>query len=245
MGHGAAGAAKLRQRRVQLSARPEQVDHIRCQLVRARPAGGSRYVGYAHRPVTFAESRCNPVVRRGIRRYESSALSTQTTSGVFNTLERSGVHHLGRSERSKRRAEPAREPDRAEPGEAEIVGYLLGIRGPFENQIFAVGQGTQIIGRCKRASIRVKDDARTSREHVLLSPREDGDIEVFDLHTSNGTYVNGHRIRKARIRAGDKLSIGQSVFEYSNAEPEPLPMTDNSGERRRRATMQARGEFVV
>jgi pSer/pThr/pTyr-binding forkhead associated (FHA) protein len=38
---------------------------------------------------------------------------------------------------------------------------------------------------------------------------EDGELEIRDLESTNGTYVNGLRIETARLQPGDKLQVGR------------------------------------
>jgi pSer/pThr/pTyr-binding forkhead associated (FHA) protein len=36
-----------------------------------------------------------------------------------------------------------------------------------------------------------------------------GDLEVRDLESTNGTYLNGERVDVARVAPGDKLQVGR------------------------------------
>jgi MoxR-like ATPase len=46
-----------------------------------------------------------------------------------------------------------------------------------------------------------------SRRHALLRVR-DGRVEVEDLSSKNGTFVNGERVRTTSVRVGDELRFG-------------------------------------
>ena len=49
--------------------------------------------------------------------------------------------------------------------------------------------------------------------HAEILEREDG-LWIYDLNSTNGTFVNGERItKKARIEQGDRLKIGSCSFE--------------------------------
>src|SRR6266852_4799357 len=64
-----------------------------------------------------------------------------------------------------------------------------------------------IIGSGKEADV-VIDDPTVSRKHALIR-RRFGRYAVTDLGSTNGTYVNGRRIkRSATIKPGDKLTFG-------------------------------------
>ena len=55
-----------------------------------------------------------------------------------------------------------------------------------------------------------------SRLHCRLSADEDH-VEVFDLSSTNGTYVNDKRIEKARLNTGDRLRVGRIELELQKA----------------------------
>jgi pSer/pThr/pTyr-binding forkhead associated (FHA) protein len=42
-----------------------------------------------------------------------------------------------------------------------------------------------------------------------LTVAPDGTLEVRDLESTNGTFVNGERIEKARLTSGDRLGVGR------------------------------------
>lgn len=53
----------------------------------------------------------------------------------------------------------------------------------------------------------VLDDQRVSRYHLRVS-LESGEIVIEDLESTNGTYLNGRRVRRASLHDGDALIIG-------------------------------------
>lgn len=69
------------------------------------------------------------------------------------------------------------------------------------------------IGRATGADFIV-DAALVSRLHCRLSASE-SDIDVTDLDSTNGTFVNGERVKQATLRAGDSLMVGRLVFRIS------------------------------
>jgi pSer/pThr/pTyr-binding forkhead associated (FHA) protein len=64
------------------------------------------------------------------------------------------------------------------------------------------------IGRSTGADF-ILDAALVSRVHCQLVALGDGALEVRDLESTNGTYVNGNRIEKARLSPGDKVQVGR------------------------------------
>jgi pSer/pThr/pTyr-binding forkhead associated (FHA) protein len=67
--------------------------------------------------------------------------------------------------------------------------------------------GIKTIGRAPRADF-ILDAALVSRLHCRLEAADDG-VEVVDLSSTNGTYVNDERVKRGRLKAGDRLRVGR------------------------------------
>ena len=63
------------------------------------------------------------------------------------------------------------------------------------------------VGRAPRADF-ILDVALVSRVHCQLTASDD-QLEVVDLKSTNGTFVNDKRIEKARLATGDRLRVGR------------------------------------
>ena len=63
------------------------------------------------------------------------------------------------------------------------------------------------VGRASRADF-ILDVALVSRVHCRLTAGDD-QLEVVDLKSTNGTFVNDQRIEKARLATGDRLRVGR------------------------------------
>ena len=73
--------------------------------------------------------------------------------------------------------------------------------------IFRMMPGTiKSVGRAPRADFIV-DAALVSRLHCRLTATGDG-LEVVDLDSTNGTFVNDQRVSKAVLADGDRLRVG-------------------------------------
>ena len=53
------------------------------------------------------------------------------------------------------------------------------------------------------------DAPLVSRVHCRLTVLPDGDLEVRDLESTNGTFINGQRIDTGRLASGDRLGVGR------------------------------------
>ena len=63
------------------------------------------------------------------------------------------------------------------------------------------------IGRSPGAEFIV-DAALVSRLHCQLTATADA-LRVKDLGSTNGTFVNGRRVKAAELREGDRLAVGR------------------------------------
>ena len=72
-----------------------------------------------------------------------------------------------------------------------------------------------VLGR-EDAGLTIEDE-EISRRHAVVRPG-DGGIEIEDLGSTNGTYVNGSRIEgPTRLAGGDTVKLGRSVLEVESA----------------------------
>jgi pSer/pThr/pTyr-binding forkhead associated (FHA) protein len=64
------------------------------------------------------------------------------------------------------------------------------------------------VGRSTGADFIV-EAGLVSRVHCRLTLHQDGRLEVQDLESTNGTFVNGTRVDTATLAPGDRLGIGR------------------------------------
>lgn len=65
------------------------------------------------------------------------------------------------------------------------------------------------IGKAGQAHIKL-DDKNVSRQHAIIEVLDSGDVKITDLESTNGTKLNGERIREALLRSGDEITVGQT-----------------------------------
>jgi pSer/pThr/pTyr-binding forkhead associated (FHA) protein len=75
------------------------------------------------------------------------------------------------------------------------------------------------MGRAPRADF-VVDAALVSRVHCRLTLNGANRLELEDLNSTNGTFVNDQRVSKAMLTDGDQLTVGRVKFVV-NAPPSP------------------------
>ena len=71
------------------------------------------------------------------------------------------------------------------------------------------------IGRDKNCTIVINNNT-VSKDHAILEFDEDFNCIIKDLNSSNGTYVNGQKLKTVplKLRSGDKIKFGKYDIEY-------------------------------
>ena len=91
-----------------------------------------------------------------------------------------------------------------------MTAVLVVKKGPLAGQRLEL-DAELVIGR-EGAPVTI-EDSELSRRHAAVRPVMGG-IEVEDLGSLNGTFVNGNRINvPTRVGGGDSIKLGQSVLE--------------------------------
>ena len=73
-------------------------------------------------------------------------------------------------------------------------------------------------GRAEEAEVCVIN-SRASRHHARLE-RKGREFLIIDLDSSNGTFVNGERVRRARLNRGDRIDVGDAEVTFLGGEIE-------------------------
>ena len=107
------------------------------------------------------------------------------------------------------------------------VPFLKLIKSGCKTQIIPLSTETMILGRHPSCRI-VLDDASVSREHAQIL-YEQGLYVLKDLHSRNGTQLNGQPIRgRTALHDGDEIKICDFTFIFL-LNHNPLPAFDSSG----------------
>jgi pSer/pThr/pTyr-binding forkhead associated (FHA) protein len=85
--------------------------------------------------------------------------------------------------------------------------------------------GPRTIGRSTVADFRV-DVPMISRVHCRLTATPEGALEVEDLSSTNGTFVNDERVERSPLSPGDRVRVGRLEMFVEHEEivpPQPVP----------------------
>jgi Protein of unknown function (DUF3662)/FHA domain len=69
-----------------------------------------------------------------------------------------------------------------------------------------------VIGRSRDCDIQLAD-ANVSRRHAELR-QEGASYWIVDLGSTNGTEVNGKRVKRAKLRTGDRITLGSTEITF-------------------------------
>jgi len=93
------------------------------------------------------------------------------------------------------------------------VARLEFILGPMANQTLQLSEEVTTIGSVAGNTVVLADPA-VSRKHAGIR-RVDSSYELADLGSTNGVYVNGHKVPKKTLEIGDVIRVGntEAVFK--------------------------------
>jgi len=84
-----------------------------------------------------------------------------------------------------------------------------------------------LVGRSSRASFPMVQDVLLSRDHFQIE-QHDLACHLVDLGSTNGTKVNGLRVERVLVRAGDTIEAGDSLLSVEGADPENDEVTEGT-----------------
>jgi hypothetical protein len=83
-----------------------------------------------------------------------------------------------------------------------------------------------IIGRHPQCDARL-DSIRISRRHCCMT-RNNEELLVRDLGSTNGIRINGQRVEQGRLRVGDELSIAHIRFRLDDGQGQEMTLAEPS-----------------
>jgi diguanylate cyclase (GGDEF)-like protein len=95
---------------------------------------------------------------------------------------------------------------------AEQRALMLVLSGPRLGHRLVLGDTAIDIGRGSAAGLILDADS-VSRKHARIE-RFGGGHKIVDMGSTNGTYVNGVRIKEQILKDGDRIGIGKALLKY-------------------------------
>jgi len=98
---------------------------------------------------------------------------------------------------------------------------LRGISGPYRDSEHFLDKDVFLVGRAPGLDL-VLTDRMVSGQHARIVHQADG-YWVEDLNSTNGTFVNGIKVDRQRLRTGDRLTFDKVEFAFED--PNDVPRT--------------------
>jgi len=120
-----------------------------------------------------------------------------------------------------------RERALAPPGAVIVsdVYALKFISGKYQGGEFPLkGDKQLIIGRSSELDIVLVEDM-VSRKHAKIT-LAGGKITIEDLGSTNGTFVNGEKVKTSRLKEGDRILVGTSILKLVKAGANAVELSD-------------------
>lgn len=120
---------------------------------------------------------------------------------------------------------------------ADLTAWLVRMSGPLAGMRYPVGQSTTTVGRGAQNDVTIADSPVVSVRHFEI--RKDGtDYKLFDLNSTNGTYLNGERVAEAALKAPCNIRLGDDGPELTFLLEKPVEISlDRTIEVRRNSVL--------
>jgi len=117
--------------------------------------------------------------------------------------------------------------DEAAPTGETVRWALRFISGKYQGGEFPLRPHREIIiGRSSDLDMVLVEDM-VSRKHARITTTDDAVI-IADLGSTNGTFVNGEKVKEAELKDGDRILIGTSIVKLVNVEGQQSAATNLS-----------------
>ena len=71
------------------------------------------------------------------------------------------------------------------------------------------------IGRNSKNDVKI-NDRNVSNHHLQIIQTDKGDFKLVDLDSTNGTYINGNRVKgEIKIKLSDIIRIGNTILPWN------------------------------
>jgi pSer/pThr/pTyr-binding forkhead associated (FHA) protein len=120
---------------------------------------------------------------------------------------------------------PPSQPGLSSEADGQLTGRRYALRfisGKYQGGEFPLYPDREIlVGRSSDLDMVLVEDM-VSRKHAKISISGE-QIFIQDLGSTNGSFVNGEKIRRARLKEGDRVLIGTSIIKVVAVNSADLP----------------------
>jgi hypothetical protein len=93
------------------------------------------------------------------------------------------------------------------------TGWLKVVSGLIAGKQFILYKNPTNIGSSPQCEIYLFKDTQIAPLHAAIHRVPNG-YELQDSDSASGTFVNGQTVRKQKLRNGDRIQVGSTVFEF-------------------------------
>ena len=94
----------------------------------------------------------------------------------------------------------------------DVRAVLYTVSGFGAGEAIKLRRDATILGR-EKGDVLITDH-EVSSTHCQIQ-NINGVYHIFDMNSTNGTFVNKNRIVKSRLSEGDEITIGKTVFRFA------------------------------
>lgn len=92
---------------------------------------------------------------------------------------------------------------------------LIVLSGHTIGRVYPILGDEVVIGRSKDVDVTIEVPG-LSRQHAKIVQTPDGEFELSDLGSTNGTFVEGERVKTRRLANGERMQLGaDTVLKFS------------------------------
>ncbi len=91
----------------------------------------------------------------------------------------------------------------------------------------------------------VFDNMVVSGHHCVFELKGLADVFIEDLHSTNGTYINGAMVRRQRLHDGEVVAIGNFRIQFLQASERPSSFSETTAMKLNPADQQLHAVFEV
>lgn len=127
----------------------------------------------------------------------------------------------------------------SQPRSDTVLWTLRFISGKYQGGEFPLRPHREIIiGRSSDLDMVLVEDM-VSRKHAKILT-DDRTVSIQDLGSTNGTFVNGEKIRKVELKDGDRILIGTSIIKLVALDGQTAAMSETEARSKMQVTANKR-----
>jgi len=117
-----------------------------------------------------------------------------------------------RAEDPEDSTDPATRPKAHAVAGGRLRASVVIVEGPGAGQEYPLEKAVSVVGRERGVDIPLPDTT-VSRRHAAIDAATGG-FRLKDLGSTNGTLLNGRKIRESAIRHGDRFQVGNTTLQF-------------------------------